>query len=265
VLHWKFEQTYQFHKTNVFKDAVPFLLFSRKLQKEVKVLKKKLSRSEANRVTLEEMWDRNSKLFQVLNENLDRAQKELEIQRQQTLEKFVPAQFIKRIESGNLDDVALGKGSSDNLTILFSDIRSFTAYSETMSPEQLFAFLNEYLKIMNDQIHHNSGFIDKFIGDAIMVLFDHLEKSNQMEAQHAVKAAIDMQIALKEYNLRRNKQGHQSIQTGIGILSGSVMIGTIGSEERMDFTVLGDNVNLASRIESLTKQYGAGILISDAL
>jgi class 3 adenylate cyclase/CheY-like chemotaxis protein len=179
-------------------------------------------------------------------------------------EKFIPKQFLSRVAEKGIENIGLGKAENDNITILFSDIRSFTTYSEGMSPEELFGFLNEYLSIMNDQIHKNSGFIDKFIGDAIMALFDHPDKNNQVEAQQAVKAAIDMQIALREYNVERTNHGHQSIQAGIGIHSGSVMIGTIGSEERMDFTVLGDNVNLASRIESLTKQYGAGILISDS-
>ena len=179
-------------------------------------------------------------------------------------EKFVPKQFLIRIEKVGVENIELGKADVDNITILFSDIRSFTTYSEGMNPEELFSFLNEYLAIMNKQIHINSGFIDKFIGDAIMALFDHPDKDNQSEAQAAVKAAIGMQRAIAIYNQERKNAGHQPIETGIGIHSGQVMIGTIGSEKRMDFTVLGDNVNLASRVESLTKKYGVDILISDS-
>lgn len=182
----------------------------------------------------------------------------------QIFEKFVPKQFLNRIEKEGFENIELGKAENENLTILFSDIRSFTTHSESMNPEEIFRFLNEYLKIMNNQIHKNFGFIDKFIGDAIMALFDHPDKNSHTDAQSAVQAAIGMQDALGEFNHVRHKTGFQSINTGIGIHSGQVMIGTIGSETRMDFTVLGDNVNLASRIESLTKQYGVKILISDA-
>jgi len=182
----------------------------------------------------------------------------------QIFEKFVPKQFLDRIANEGFENIKLGSAESDNITILFSDIRSFTTFSESLQPEELFSFLNEYLKIMNQQIHENYGFIDKFIGDAIMALFDHPEKNDHIEAESAVNAAIGMQNRLKEFNLERNKAGEHSIKTGIGIHSGEVMIGTIGSESRMDFTILGDNVNLASRIESLTKRYGAGILISDS-
>jgi adenylate cyclase len=201
--------------------------------------------------------------FDVMAEKLSQDTKTL-INLTSIFKKFVPYQFLTRVKTGTIDDVALGKGESDFITILFSDIRSFTTYSENMDPEELFQFLNEYLKIMNRQIHKNHGFIDKFIGDAIMALFDEPGKSNDKEAQSAVDAAIGMQNALKKFNHERNKEGLQPINAGIGIHSGQVMIGTIGSETRMDFTVLGDNVNLASRIESLTKQYGAGILISDS-
>jgi two-component system, sensor histidine kinase ChiS len=179
-------------------------------------------------------------------------------------EKFVPYQFLTRMASQGIEEVALGKGEKDFITILFSDIRSFTTHSENMQPEELFGFLNQYLKVMNHQIHKNYGYIDKFIGDAIMALFDHPDESDHTEAHYAVKTAVGMQDALKSFNKERMKQGHAAIKAGIGIHSGSVMIGTIGSENRMDFTVLGDSVNLSSRIEGLTKLYGVNIMISDS-
>lgn len=179
-------------------------------------------------------------------------------------EKFVPYQFLRRVITQGVEEVALGKGERDFITILFSDIRSFTTYSEEMEPEELFSFLNQYLEVMNNQIHENYGFIDKFIGDAIMALFDHPDKSDESEAYYAVKAAIGMQEALNNLNQLRMDKGYFEIKSGIGIHSGQAMIGTIGSEQRMDFTVLGDNVNLASRVEGLTKPYGVNILITDA-
>jgi two-component system sensor histidine kinase ChiS len=179
-------------------------------------------------------------------------------------EKFVPYQFLSRIASQGIEKLVLGKGERGFFTVMFSDIRSFTTYSENMEPEDLFSFLNEYLKIMNHQIHENYGFIDKFIGDAIMALFDHPDKSKHSEAHYAVMAAIGMQSELERFNHDRIKQGHAAIKSGIGIHSGQAMVGTIGSEKRMDFTVLGDNVNLSSRIEGLTKLYGVNIMISDS-
>jgi adenylate cyclase len=180
----------------------------------------------------------------------------------QTFEKFVPKQFLKRIAGEGIENIKLGQAQSDIITVLFSDIRSFTALSETMSPQELLNFLNAYLQRMNKPIHDHYGFVDKFIGDAIMALFDLPEESDTEEAQCAVRAAIDMQKALKVYNQHRSNCNYLPIATGIGIHSGPVVIGTVGSEDRMDSTVLGDSVNLASRLEGLTKYYGANIIVS---
>jgi adenylate cyclase len=216
-----------------------------------------------------EAGKRNQDELNILNDTFDAMANKLDTDTKKMLhltsifEKFVPYQFLNRVITKGWEEVALGKGERDFITILFSDIRSFTEYSEEMEPEELFAFLNEYLSLMNHEIHENHGFIDKFIGDAIMALFDHPEANDQVEAEMAIQAAIGMQETLKAFNQSREKSGHREIRTGIGIHSGQVMIGTIGSESRMDFTVLGDNVNLASRIESLTKMFGVDILISE--
>ena len=179
-----------------------------------------------------------------------------------TFEKFVPRQFLRRIAREGYENIQLGDAESDQITILFSDIRSFTPLSETMSPQQLLNFLNSYLKVVNQPIHTHGGFIDKFIGDAIMALFDDTTSQDSVEALSAIEAAIGMQEALKEYNQNRQKVGYPPIEIGIGIHSGQVIIGTVGSETRMESTVLGDVVNVAARLETLTKLYKVKIMIS---
>ncbi len=180
----------------------------------------------------------------------------------QTFEKFVPKQFLTRIADEGLENIELGKADSDNITILFSDIRDFTSLSEAMSPQESLNFLNAYLKRMNQVIHDHHGFIDKFIGDAIMALFDQPDQTDADEAFDAIQAAIAMQEAVTIYNQHRSTYGYGPIAIGIGIHSGPVIIGTVGSEDRMDSTVLGDSVNLASRLEGLTKHYGTKIIVS---
>ena len=179
-----------------------------------------------------------------------------------TFEKFVPKQFQTRVAKKGIESIELGNVESDYVTILFSDIRSFTTLSESMEPEEVFEFLNDYMSQMEPPINKFGGFVDKFIGDAIMALF--ALKNRQQNAHSAVDAAIGMQKALQEWNKYRSDYNYQAIGTGIGIHSGDVMIGTIGSSTRMDSTAIGDSVNLASRLESITKVYGIPILISES-
>jgi adenylate cyclase len=174
-------------------------------------------------------------------------------------EKFVPKQFLQRIAKDGLENLKPGNVQANSITTLFSDIRSFTTISEGMTPQALFAFLNEYLAQMQGPIDHFGGFIDKFIGDAIMALFDQ-EGTGQAEA--AVKAAIGMQRRLAEWNHERQGPPAFPIASGVGIHTGIVMLGTLGSTTRMDSTVIGDAVNLASRLEGLTKHYGVRIIVS---
>ena len=181
-----------------------------------------------------------------------------------TFEHFVPRQFLTRIAKQGVENIELGKAESEVITILFSDIRSFTTFSETIQPQKLLNFLNTYFQYMNDVIHLHQGFIDKFVGDSIMALFDSKEEMNQsLHAQNAVQAAIQMIEVLKVYNQQQIKISNPPISIGVGIHTGSVIIGTVGSQDRMDSTVLGDNVNLASRLEALTKSYGVNIIISE--
>lgn len=169
--------------------------------------------------------------------------------------RFVPSQFLKLLQKDSIVDVKLGDHIHREMSILFSDIRSFTTLSEKMNPEENFKFINSYLSRMEPEIMKNRGFIDKYIGDSIMALFSG-------GADDAIRAAIAMLHKLVEYNQHRQSIGYDPIQIGIGINTGSLMLGTVGGRNRMDGTVISDAVNLASRIESLTKEYGVSLLIS---
>ncbi|MEG5174552.1 AAA family ATPase [Microcoleus sp. B3-D7] len=170
-------------------------------------------------------------------------------------ERFVPNQFLHFLEKSSIIEVELGDQVQLEMSVLFSDIRDFTTLSETMTPEDNFKFINSYLSRMEPVINENKGFIDKYIGDAIMALFSG-------EADNAVKAGIAMLHCLVEYNQNRANCGYPRIQIGIGINTGTLMLGTVGGPNRMDGTVISDAVNLASRVESLTKNYGVSILIT---
>lgn len=170
--------------------------------------------------------------------------------------RFVPKNFLSFLNKESITDVQLGDQTQQEMSILFSDIRSFTALSETMTPKENFNFINSYLKRVGPIIRLRNGFIDKYIGDAVMALFPG-------DPDDAVMAAIDMHEAVAEYNLHRNSVGYQPIKIGVGIHTGLLMLGTVGEEERMDSTVISDAVNLCSRIEDLTKRYKASIIISE--
>ncbi|MEP0855616.1 AAA family ATPase [Trichocoleus sp. DQ-U1] len=173
----------------------------------------------------------------------------------QAFERFVPRQFLQFLNKESIIDVKVGDQVQQEMSVLFSDIRDFTTLSESMNPQDNFKFINSYLSHMEPAIIENQGFIDKYIGDAIMALFSG-------EADNAVKAGIDMLCRLAEYNQHRTASGYVPIKIGIGINTGSLILGTVGGKNRMDSTVISDAVNLASRIESLTKQYGISLLIS---
>lgn len=168
-------------------------------------------------------------------------------------ERFVPKQFLFFLQKKDIAEIQLGDSTEREMTILFSDIRSFTSLSEKMTPQENFNFLNGLLKRIGPLIRQNDGFIDKYIGDAVMALFPET-------VDHAVDAAIQMRRLLVTYNATREKKGYVPIDIGIGIHSGNLMLGTIGEEERMEGTVISDAVNLASRLEGLTKVYQCPIL-----
>lgn len=153
-------------------------------------------------------------------------------------------------------------GSNKQVTVFFSDIRGFTQFSESRSPEEVVGMLNEYFGIMVRIIQQNHGIVDKFIGDAIMAVWG-APKSTQRDTQNAVRACLEMRKALAELNDRRNQRGEPPILIGMGLHTGAAISGTIGSDDRMEYTVIGDTVNLTSRIESSTKVFGADLLISE--
>jgi adenylate cyclase len=154
------------------------------------------------------------------------------------------------------------RADEDELAILFTDIRGFTGLSEQMSPQELMNFLNSYFLRMNEPIHKNKGFIDKFIGDAVMALFDRPTGTNTDKAQDAIRAALDLRYAVNLYNQHRANSNYPPVNIGIGIHFGPVIIGTVGSDDRMDTTVLGDSVNIAFRLEALAPKYNTDIVIS---
>jgi adenylate cyclase len=147
------------------------------------------------------------------------------------------------------------------MTVLFSDIRGFTTLTERGEPEAIVAMLNEYFTRMVTIVFRHQGTIDKFVGDMVMALFG-APLDDAAHAEHAVEAALDMVDALHELNARWQAQGREPLDIGIGINTGPMIAGNIGSEAIMSYTVIGDAVNLGSRLESLNKQYGTRIIIS---
>ena len=172
-----------------------------------------------------------------------------------SFKRFVPFEFLALLEKTSIQDVNASDNVSLNMHVMFTDLRDFTLMSESMGPEAVFALLNEYLGVMEPQIASAGGFINQYQGDAIMALFSG-------ESDGAVQGAIRMWEALGTLNKERAKRGETSLRIGIGINSGELLLGAIGSTKRLDSNVVGDAPNLASRVEGMTKVYGARVLIS---
>ncbi|MBP0020453.1 MAG: ammonium transporter [Cyanobacteria bacterium SBLK] len=175
------------------------------------------------------------------------------IQIDRAYNKFVPKEFLQALQKSSILDVELGDAISREMSVLFADIRDFTTISESLSLTENFKFINQYFSEMEPQIKTNHGFIDKYIGDGIMALFSG-------SADDALDAGIAMLEKLSQSNLKGEYPFE--IRVGIGINTGLLMMGTVGGEERMDGTVISDAVNLASRVEGLTKVYQTPLLIS---
>lgn len=181
--------------------------------------------------------------------------------------KFIRGAFTKYVSPAVVDSIlkdptklSLG-GDKKELTILFSDIRSFTTFSERLDAKQLAKFLNEYLGLMTDIVFKHGGTLDKYIGDAVMAFWG-APLDQPAHANNACKAAAEMLQVLAAHKERFMKDYGIEVNVGIGINSGAVNVGNMGSSTNFSYTVIGDHVNLASRLESLTKYYGAGILTS---
>ena len=175
--------------------------------------------------------------------------------------KFTNKTIAQKAASGEL---ALG-GENRNATIFFSDIRSFTAMSETMQPKEVVEFLNAYMTRMVECVNKTNGVVDKYIGDAIMAVWGAPESAGSpaLDALNAVTAALMMRVSLFHFNQSRKERGLAPVRIGCGINSGPVVAGQIGSNERMEYTVIGDAVNLASRTEALNKPFATDILITE--
>ena len=172
----------------------------------------------------------------------------------QSLGRFVPSQFLSSLGHESVIGVQLGESVHREMSVLFSDIRGFTSLVESLDPNAHVDFINEYLSYMEPAIVEAGGFVDSYIGDAIMALFD--------SADDAVHAALKMTENLYLLNESRTQSGQMEMRIGIGISTGPITLGTIGGPQRIKCGVIGDTVNLAARVESLTPTYGASLLIS---
>lgn len=179
------------------------------------------------------------------------------------LGQYVSPAVLSMVVDAYEDHLNAEVGSEEELSILFSDIRGFTGLSEVMPPDKVVEMLNHYFSAMTEAIFEQRGTIDKFIGDAIMAFWG----APVREAHHAdlaVHAAMEMHSRLKTVNEWLQARNYTAIRTGIGIHSGKVILGNIGSAQKLDYTIIGDNVNIASRLEGLTKRYGVAIVISES-
>ena len=173
-------------------------------------------------------------------------------------ERFVPPAYLRRIAAEGLGSIRLGEADQQCVTILCCDIRGFTPLSERLNPSQLVAFVNQLFERITLVVNRWRGVIDKFLGDAVLCIF---EEPNS--AERAVACGLDMISAVKSFNAEKNLPTDQTVKIGIGLHTGSVILGTIGSSDRMDSTVLGLTVNLAKRLEEITKPLGVDMIISD--
>lgn len=179
----------------------------------------------------------------------------------ETFGRYVTQQVADDILGGN---ISLG-GEKRVATVLFSDIRGFTRMSEHMRPEDVVAFLNQYLEMMVSCVFAHGGVLDKFIGDAVMAVFGApaTQGSPALDAVAAAACAVEMSQSLDQLNTTRIAEGAAPIEIGIGLCTGELIAGNIGSPLRMEYTVIGDTVNLSSRIEGLTKEWQQRILLAD--
>lgn len=173
---------------------------------------------------------------------------------------YVPKEVVKKI-AAETRQVQLG-GQRMELAVLFSDIRGFTSYSEGLEPEAVVAFLNDYLSRMTEVVFAHKGTIDKFIGDAVMAIFGAPLRLKNPSVR-ACDAGLAMLSALDELNRELEQAGKQRVEIGIGINTGEMTVGNIGSRQRFSYTVIGDAVNVAARLESLTKFFGQTVLVSE--
>lgn len=219
------------------------------LKKNIMRLTREIERRDVTISRLELIIDRSANLADVIlvETELENTKKLLEV-----FKKFVPTEFLSVLVEDPFK-AKLGDQVKLDLYVLFSDIRQFTSISEVLSTEQTFKVLNDYLAQAESPIVNNHGFIDKYIGDAIMALFTN--------ADDAIKAAIDLQKVAREFN--NNNELAIPFKIGIGIDSGELMLGILGAESRMQSTVIGEPANIASRLDGLSSLFNAPIVVSE--
>ena len=177
-----------------------------------------------------------------------------------TLVRYMSGQLADKIlSSGKMPDL---KGERRKITVLFADVRGFTSLSEKLAPEDVFALLNDYFEKMIDEICKNHGMLNKFMGDGLMAVFGALDEDAYQE-ENAIKAALGMRNVLEGMRERFQAERQIDLKIGIGINTGIALVGNIGSNQRMEFTAIGDTVNLGSRLESATKELGTDIIVSE--
>lgn len=177
-----------------------------------------------------------------------------------TLVRYMSGQLAdKIISSGKMPDL---KGERRKITVLFADVRGFTSLSEKLAPEDVFSLLNDYFDKMIDEICRNHGMLNKFMGDGLMAVFGALDEDPYQE-ENAIKAALGMRRVLDGMRERFQAKRQIDLKIGIGINTGIALVGNIGSNQRMEFTAIGDTVNLGSRLESATKELGTDIIVSE--
>jgi two-component system sensor histidine kinase ChiS len=208
---------------------------------------------------LKQALDEKNKELREANDRLEERVKKRTAQLVQlntAYERFVPREFLSLLKKESILQVELGDQIAQQMTVMFSDIRGWTSISENMTAQESFNFINAFLNRVSPVINAYHGFIDNFQGDGMMALFPE-------SADDAVRAAIAMHAVVSEYNQDRQQKGFQPIGIGVGLHIGDLMLGIIGHAERMQGTVVADAVNLASRLEGLTRVYGSSISISE--
>ncbi|MFB3885272.1 MAG: adenylate/guanylate cyclase domain-containing protein [Thermodesulfobacteriota bacterium] len=173
-------------------------------------------------------------------------------------ERFVPPAYLRRIAAEGLGAIRLGEADQQCVTILCCDIRGFTPLSQRLNPSQLVAFVNQLFERITSAVNGRQGVIDKFLGDAVLCIFEE-----PRSAERAVSCGLDVLSAVKSFNAERNLSSDQIVKVGIGVHRGPVILGTIGSSDRMDSTVLGLTVNLAKRLEEVTRPLDVDMIISE--
>jgi adenylate cyclase len=201
------------------------------------------------------LWRARSELAR-LRERLEKAAMALQ-QLQLSFSRFAPQEVVERIIARGVGNTAEKK----EVTVLFADLVDFTSMSENLDPDVLCEILNGYFARMSRAITEHQGHVSKFIGDGILALFGALGP-NPWQADDAVHAALAMQAALDAYNRELAAQARPTLRVGIGIHRGPAVAGIVGSDELMEFTVIGNTVNLASRVEHLTRRHGVGVLVT---